>query len=107
MAEINGTCDDRFAQMREHLSASIDSGEAHVYTGTYMRQSPAPFIPKQPFEPYALAAVELAEEKLTILGQVVADYRAKDLRVGMELEVVIDTLYEDDEHEYLIWKWSP
>jgi hypothetical protein len=30
-----------------------------------------------------------------------------DLSVGTEVEVVLDTLYEDDEHEYMVWKWQP
>ena len=25
----------------------------------------------------------------------------------MEVELVLDTLYEDDDHEYLVWKWRP
>ena len=27
--------------------------------------------------------------------------------VGTEVELVLDTLYEDDEHEYMVWKWQP
>jgi hypothetical protein len=23
------------------------------------------------------------------------------------VELVLDTLYEDDEHEYIVWKWKP
>ena len=30
-----------------------------------------------------------------------------DLSVGTEVELVLDTLYEDDEHEYMVWKWRP
>ena len=30
-----------------------------------------------------------------------------DLTIGTEVELVIDTLYEDDEHEYMVWKWRP
>ena len=35
-------------------------------------QPPAPYVSPEPFEPYAIAAVELAEEKMVVLGQVVA-----------------------------------
>ena len=27
--------------------------------------------------------------------------------LGMEMELVLDTLYEDDANEYVIWKWRP
>jgi len=68
---------------------------------------PAPYVAPEPFEPYAIAAVELAAEKLVVLGQVAGDATVEDLRAGMEVELVLDTLYEDEEHEYLVWKWRP
>ena len=29
------------------------------------------------------------------------------LEVGQEMELTLGTLYEDDENEYLVWKWKP
>ena len=29
------------------------------------------------------------------------------LRVGVEVELVVGTLYEDDDHEYVVWTWAP
>ena len=81
-------------------------GRVWSYTENHYAPPP-PFVAKQPFEPYAIAAVELPDEKIVVMGQVVANWRAKDLQIGMELEIVLETLYEDDEHEYLVWKWSP
>ena len=67
---------------------------------------PAPYVASDPFEPYAVAAVELETEKMVILGQVDgAD--VGDLEAGMEMELTLDTLFEDDESEYIIWKWRP
>ena len=68
---------------------------------------PAPYIAKEPFEPYAIAAVELAHEQMVVLGQVVPGVGVEDLKAGMEMELVLDTLYEDDENEYTVWKWRP
>ena len=68
---------------------------------------PAPYVASDPFEPYAIAAVELEEEKMVVLGQVVAGVGIDELEAGMEMELVIDTLFEDDEGEHLIWKWRP
>jgi uncharacterized OB-fold protein len=70
-------------------------------------QPPAPYVPADPYEPFCLAAVELEEEKLVVMGQVVAGVGVDDLEVGQEMELVIDTLYEDDDHRYLVWKWQP
>jgi uncharacterized OB-fold protein len=64
-------------------------------------------VAADPYEPFCLAAVELGAEKMVVLGQVVAGVSADDLAIGDEVELVLDTLYEDDEHEYLVWKWQP
>ena len=68
---------------------------------------PAPYVASDPFEPYAIAAVELEHEKMVVLGQVVSGFGVEDLKAGMEMELVVDTLYEDDENEYTVWKWRP
>lgn len=71
-------------------------------------QPPPPFVVTgDTFEPYVLAAVELANEGLTVLGQVVQGVGIDDLRVGQEVELAVDTLFSDDEHDYLVWKWAP
>ena len=71
-------------------------------------QPPPPFESvTDPYEPYCLAAVELAEERLVVLGQVVAGVTVDDLSVGMAMELVADVLNSDDEHDYLVWKWRP
>ncbi len=68
---------------------------------------PAPYVAPDPFEPYAIAAVELEEEKMVVLGQVVAGVDVGQLEAGMEMEIVLDTLYEDDDNEFVVWKWRP
>jgi hypothetical protein len=70
-------------------------------------QPPAPYMSPDPFVPYVIAAVELPKEKIVILGQVVAGVGIPDLSAGMRMDVVLDKLYEDDDNEYLTWKWKP
>jgi uncharacterized protein len=71
-------------------------------------QPPEPFVAlTDPYEPFCLAAVELDAERLVVLGQVVPGVTVDDLRVGMEMELVLGKLDEDDEAEYVIWKWRP
>lgn len=70
-------------------------------------QPPAPYIPvTDPFEPFALAAVELPEG-IVVLGQVAAGFGVDDLTVGDEVELVVETLYADDDGEHTIWRWKP
>ena len=68
---------------------------------------PPPFVAKDPFEPYSIAAVELEEEKMVVLGQVDAGVPIEALKVGMPMELAVSTLFEDAATEYLVWKWKP
>ncbi len=70
-------------------------------------QPPPPYVAAEPYEPFCLAAVELADEALVVMGQVVAGVGVGDLNVGQEMELCVDTLYEDAETTYLVWKWRP
>lgn len=70
-------------------------------------QPPAPYVSPDPFEPYTIAAVELAQEKMVVLGQMADGAGVEQLKAGAEVELVVDTLFEDDENEYLVWKWRP
>jgi len=69
---------------------------------------PDPYMPvTDPYEPFCIAAVELATEQIVVLGQTPAGVTVDDLHLGLEMELVLDTLYCDDEHEYVVWKWQP
>jgi uncharacterized protein len=70
-------------------------------------QPPPPYVAADPYVPFCLAAVELAAEKLVVMGQVVPGVTVDDLTVGDEVELVIDTLYTEDDCDYLVWKWRP
>jgi uncharacterized protein len=56
---------------------------------------PSPYPAVDPFDPFAIAAVELATEGLIILGKVVTGTLAADLKVGMEMELTTMPLYTD------------
>ena len=70
-------------------------------------QPPAPFVSADPFVPYTIVAVELAAERMVVLGQLASDVDPGGLRAGQEVELELGTLYQDDDHDYLVWKWRP
>jgi uncharacterized OB-fold protein len=77
-------------------------------------QPPPPYVPvTEPHEPFCIAAVELEVEQMVVMGQVPAGVSVGDLSVGMEMELVLDTLHvERDEDtgedvEVVVWKWAP
>jgi uncharacterized OB-fold protein len=98
----NPTCDGT------ELEAVPLSRRGRVWSFTDNRyRPPPPYVSPEPFEPYAIAAVELAEEKMVVLGQLARGTAVDELQVGQEVELVLDTLYEDDDHDYVVWKWQP
>lgn len=82
------------------------TGKIWSYTDACYKP-PEPFIAKEPYVPYAIAAVELDKEKMIVLGQVVEGVTVDQLKVGKEVELVLETLHEDDETNKVIWKWKP
>jgi uncharacterized OB-fold protein len=79
-------------------------GRVWSYTDAQYKP-PAPFVPMtDPFEPFAIAAVELEKEQIVILGQVAATFGVADLHVGTEVELVVEPL---DPSGALVWKWRP
>lgn len=71
-------------------------------------QPPAPYIcPTDEFEPFAIAAVELENEGLVIVGQLTPGVTVDDVLVGDEVALVVQTLYSDDVNDYQVWRWQP
>ena len=94
-------------QASSSRSSCPDAGTVWSYTDAQY-QPPPPYVPTtDPYEPFAIAAVELPDEGMVVLGQVAGGYGIDDLRVGGEVELVVETLFEDDDNEYRIWRWKP
>ena len=81
------------------------SRRGRVWSSTVNRYAPPPpAISPDPFVPYGVAAVELAEERMVVLGRFDGD---EPIPLGTEVELVVDTLFEDEDGEHLVWKWKP
>jgi uncharacterized OB-fold protein len=68
---------------------------------------PEPYVSPDPFVPYTVCAVELDVEQMVVLGQLATGADATRLEVGMDMELVLGPLYEDDDNEYVVWQWAP
>ena len=77
-------------------------GRVWSYTNAVYKP-PEPYISNDPFVPYSIAAVELEREQMIVLGQVASGVGVEALKVGMEVELVLEPL--DDGK--LSWKWKP
>jgi uncharacterized OB-fold protein len=58
---------------------------------------PPPYPAADPFEPFAVAAVQLDAEGIIVLGKVVEGTGAADLKVGMAMELTTMPLYVGDD----------
>jgi len=71
-------------------------------------QPPPPFVAtEEEFTPFAIAAVELTDEQMVVLGQMARGVCAEDLSVGQQVELVVEELYSDDDKTYVVYKWKP
>ncbi|MFG1707570.1 Zn-ribbon domain-containing OB-fold protein [Nonomuraea sp. M3C6] len=62
---------------------------------------PAPYVAAEPYEPATLAAVQLDEVGIVVLGQV-RGLTVADLEVGMKLELTSGPLADGP----LVWMWG-
>jgi uncharacterized OB-fold protein len=99
----------------ENLETVALSRTGTVWSYTDARyQPPAPFVSRtEPYEPFAIAAVELEREGIVVLGQVADGFGVGDLRIGTPVEVVVEPLDPplrdrvDAESTKLVWRWRP
>jgi uncharacterized OB-fold protein len=93
----------------DELEPTPLSRRGRIWSYTDARYQPPPpyVVPGDEHVPFCLAAVELAAEKIIVLGQVVAGVTVDDLALGQEVELVVDTLFADDDVEHQIYKWRP
>lgn len=70
-------------------------------------QPPEPYIAADPYVPYAIIAVELEKEKMIVLGQAVEGVDVSQLKAGMDVELVLEKLFEDEQSVKMTWKWKP
>jgi uncharacterized protein len=67
--------------------------------------APPPALSPEPFEPYAVAAVELDEERMVVLGQVATGTDHALVHVGRVMEIVVEPVIPGADE--LVWKWKP
>lgn len=67
----------------------------------------APPEPSVQEPPYTICAVELEREQMVVLGPLATGADPSELRIAMEMELVLGPLFTDDDGEHVIYQWSP
>ena len=98
----NPSCDgEQFEEVK--LSRT---GKVWSFTNA-MYQPPEPYVSPDPYVPCTIVAVELAKEKMIVMGQASEGTNVADLKAGMEMELILEPMYsKDDSKETLTWKWK-
>lgn len=83
------------------------SKRGKIYTYSVARYSPIPpFKAPDPYVPFVVAWVELPE-KVRVLSAL-TDCNIEEVEIGMEVELVVDKLYEDEEgRDVIAYKFKP
>ncbi len=92
-------------QDREDILLS-QSGKVWSYTSAGYPPALPYVITSEPFEPFVIAAVHLEKEDLVVCGQMMPGVDLEDMEIGMEVKLALDTLYEDEHNQYIVWKWE-
>jgi uncharacterized OB-fold protein len=93
----------------EEFQAAELSRRGRIWSFTDAQyQPPPPYIPRsEDYQPFAIAAVELEAEQMVVLGQIADGYGVEGLQVGQQVELVVEDLYSDADHDYVVYKWRP
>ena len=103
-----GFCRNPCCRGREFEETRLSRrGKVWSYTDAQYQPPPPYIAAADPYVPFALAAVELAEEQLVVLGQLADGVTVDDVEVGTEVELVVEPLYELDGAQHLIYRWRP
>ena len=79
------------------------SKKGKIWSWTVQRYPPPAPFKYEPFKPFAIVMVAL-HEGLKVYGMLTT---TENIRIGMEVEMVVDKLYEDEQNEYVTWMWKP
>jgi acetyl-CoA acetyltransferase/uncharacterized OB-fold protein len=103
----HGLCRNPRCRGRE-LSEVALGRRGTVWSCTDARyKPPPPYVAAEPYEPFAIAAVELDDERLVVLGQVASGHGAEELVAGSRVELVLESLYEEGGVDHVVWRWRP
>lgn len=90
-------CLDCFGQDMEEVILST-TGKLYTFTIVHM--------PTEHYDPpYAIGWVEFPEE-VRVFGQI-KGWESRPLKIGMNMKVVIDTLWQEEEREVIGYKFEP
>ena len=101
-------CRNPFCKKTKPLKETLLNKKGKLFAYTINHYSPPPpYHAPDPFVPFAVASIALPEG-IKVGGQVPKDVDLNKIKVGMEMETVLEVLYEDEEgNEVMSWMFRP
>ena len=97
-------CENCQSQDLETISLS-STGKLYAFSVMYY-PAPPPYKPPEPFVPYGAGWIELPEG--LVLYSLLTENDPKKLKIGMDMELVIDKFSEDkDGNEVMVCRFRP
>ena len=101
------SCRNPYCSKTEPVEDVLLSRKGKLYSFTVNFYPPPIFHLPDPFVPYANGLIELPEG-IRVTTMIGPGYNQGNLKVGMEMEMTIDKLYEDKEgNEVVSWRFLP
>ncbi|MFC2005920.1 Zn-ribbon domain-containing OB-fold protein [Chloroflexota bacterium] len=102
------SCRNPYCSKTEPMEELLFGNRGKLFTFTVNHyQPPPPYHSPDPFVPYTNGWIEVPEG-LTVHTMIAPGYDEKNLKIGMEMELIIDKLYEDEQgNEVVSWKFKP
>ena len=80
------------------------SGSLWSFTTAEYRP-PSPYVAAEPYEPFVIAAVELDDSGIVVIGRAAGRSSVDGLRVGQRAQLDVGVLFSADGVDQLMWEW--
>ena len=99
------TCKNPYCK-EKNVDNVLLSRHGKLYSYTIQEYTPPPPFKMEPLVPFAVGLVELPE-KIRVMGML-AGIKFEDIRIGMDVELTIEKLYENQNGEEVVtYKFKP
>jgi len=100
------TCNNPFCDQKDVGKVSLSKkGMVYSYFIEHYQPPPPYHPPKDGFKPYGVGWVELPDG-IRVIGMITG-CNLEDIKVGMDVELVVESLYENEQgDELMTWKWK-
>lgn len=97
-------CNPECSEKKVEQALFSNRGKLWSFTVQYY-PPPPPFKVQEPFAPYGIGLVELPEG-IRIAG-ILTESDPKKLKVGMDVELLLEMMYEEGGKKAVVWKFRP